>query len=167
MVHLCFPLADGSGGWNPKGCNVQNSTDNETVCGCNHLTSFAILLVRRGYFCFHCSSNPNFKHYSTLLLFVPLLFLTGPLQRASNQSSPGHHPYLHHLYWLWNLRHLPVYHPPHLLGLWVSINGPQDKVSPKFKHLASGHVTMKLQCFYKTPLWFKVPWILVSTIMAI
>ncbi|KAK1882339.1 Adhesion G-protein coupled receptor G2 [Dissostichus eleginoides] len=27
-----------------EGCSVRKSTDNETVCGCNHLTSFAILL---------------------------------------------------------------------------------------------------------------------------
>ncbi|XP_029376060.1 adhesion G-protein coupled receptor G2-like isoform X2 [Echeneis naucrates] len=39
-----FTLNNQSGGWNPNGCSVQNSTDNETVCGCNHLTSFAILL---------------------------------------------------------------------------------------------------------------------------
>ncbi|KAL7389918.1 hypothetical protein ABVT39_011840 [Epinephelus coioides] len=39
-----FTLNDGSGGWNPRGCSVRNSTDNETICGCNHLTSFAILL---------------------------------------------------------------------------------------------------------------------------
>ncbi|XP_054482334.1 adhesion G-protein coupled receptor G2-like [Anoplopoma fimbria] len=39
-----FTLNNESGGWNPKGCHVRNSTDNETVCGCNHLTSFAILL---------------------------------------------------------------------------------------------------------------------------
>ncbi|KAF1378616.1 hypothetical protein PFLUV_G00192390 [Perca fluviatilis] len=39
-----FTLNDGSGGWNPTGCFVQNSTDSETICGCNHLTSFAILL---------------------------------------------------------------------------------------------------------------------------
>lgn len=47
MFHLCFLPSDGSGGWNPRGCYVRNSTDNETICGCNHLTSFAILLVRR------------------------------------------------------------------------------------------------------------------------
>uniref|UniRef100_A0A3Q3EET0 Uncharacterized protein n=1 Tax=Labrus bergylta TaxID=56723 RepID=A0A3Q3EET0_9LABR len=35
----------GSGGWNQDGCSVLKSTDNETVCGCNHLTSFAILLI--------------------------------------------------------------------------------------------------------------------------
>uniref|UniRef100_A0A3P8U723 G-protein coupled receptors family 2 profile 2 domain-containing protein n=1 Tax=Amphiprion percula TaxID=161767 RepID=A0A3P8U723_AMPPE len=35
----------GAGGWNSSGCSVQNSTENETVCGCDHLTSFAILLI--------------------------------------------------------------------------------------------------------------------------
>ncbi|XP_051257107.1 mucin-3A isoform X2 [Dicentrarchus labrax] len=39
-----FTFNDGSGGWNSNGCSVRNSTDNETICGCNHLTSFAILL---------------------------------------------------------------------------------------------------------------------------
>ncbi|KAM6911594.1 adhesion G-protein coupled receptor G2-like [Lycodopsis pacificus] len=39
-----FTLNDESGGWNQRGCSVRSSTDNETVCGCNHLTSFAILL---------------------------------------------------------------------------------------------------------------------------
>ncbi|TMS14356.1 Gamma-aminobutyric acid receptor subunit rho-3 [Larimichthys crocea] len=42
-----FTLNDGSGGWNSRGCFVRNSTDNETICACNHLTSFAILLVKR------------------------------------------------------------------------------------------------------------------------
>uniref|UniRef100_A0A8C6SX72 Si:dkey-259j3.5 n=1 Tax=Neogobius melanostomus TaxID=47308 RepID=A0A8C6SX72_9GOBI len=48
---------NGSGGWNPKGCHVQNITDNETICGCNHLTSFGILLV---------SSTT----YTTILTFI-------------------------------------------------------------------------------------------------
>uniref|UniRef100_A0A3Q2V066 Adhesion G-protein coupled receptor G2 n=1 Tax=Haplochromis burtoni TaxID=8153 RepID=A0A3Q2V066_HAPBU len=39
-----FALNGGSGGWSSNGCSVQNSTDSETICGCNHLTSFAILL---------------------------------------------------------------------------------------------------------------------------
>ncbi|XP_015233780.1 PREDICTED: adhesion G-protein coupled receptor G2-like [Cyprinodon variegatus] len=39
-----FAFNDGLGGWNSDGCFVQKSTDNETVCGCSHLTSFAILL---------------------------------------------------------------------------------------------------------------------------
>uniref|UniRef100_A0AAR2KN49 Adhesion G protein-coupled receptor G2a n=1 Tax=Pygocentrus nattereri TaxID=42514 RepID=A0AAR2KN49_PYGNA len=35
----------GSGGWNNTGCAVLNtSTENETVCSCNHLTSFAVLM---------------------------------------------------------------------------------------------------------------------------
>ncbi|XP_062414185.1 adhesion G-protein coupled receptor G2-like [Pungitius pungitius] len=40
-----FTLNNGSGGWNPSGCVLQNGSDNvTTVCGCNHLTGFAILL---------------------------------------------------------------------------------------------------------------------------
>ncbi|XP_061595565.1 adhesion G-protein coupled receptor G2 isoform X2 [Cololabis saira] len=39
-----FTSNNGSGGWNSNGCTVLNSTDNETVCSCNHLTSFGILL---------------------------------------------------------------------------------------------------------------------------
>ncbi|CAG5874195.1 unnamed protein product [Menidia menidia] len=44
-VYWDFELNSGSGGWNSDGCSVQNSTDDETICGCNHLTSFAILLA--------------------------------------------------------------------------------------------------------------------------
>ncbi|XP_047462140.1 adhesion G-protein coupled receptor G2 isoform X2 [Mugil cephalus] len=39
-----FTFNNGSGGWNSNGCFVQNSTDDETICACNHLTSFAVLL---------------------------------------------------------------------------------------------------------------------------
>ncbi|CAB1421267.1 unnamed protein product [Pleuronectes platessa] len=39
-----FAMNNGSGGWNENGCSVLNSTDDMTTCGCNHLTSFAILL---------------------------------------------------------------------------------------------------------------------------
>ncbi|KAL6462711.1 hypothetical protein MHYP_G00291330 [Metynnis hypsauchen] len=40
-----FEKNHGSGGWNNTGCVVMNtSTENETVCGCNHLTSFALLM---------------------------------------------------------------------------------------------------------------------------
>uniref|UniRef100_A0A671QRS7 Adhesion G protein-coupled receptor G2a n=1 Tax=Sinocyclocheilus anshuiensis TaxID=1608454 RepID=A0A671QRS7_9TELE len=44
----------GLGGWNRNGCYVKNSTENETICSCNHLTSFAVLLVSMpvcGIFC--------------------------------------------------------------------------------------------------------------------
>ncbi|KAL6473302.1 hypothetical protein MHYP_G00194900 [Metynnis hypsauchen] len=37
-------LNNGSGGWSSDGCTVLSSTANETVCSCNHLTSFALLL---------------------------------------------------------------------------------------------------------------------------
>ncbi|XP_067291154.1 adhesion G-protein coupled receptor G2 [Pseudorasbora parva] len=40
-----FDQNGGSGGWNANGCYVKNSsTENETICSCNHLTSFAVLL---------------------------------------------------------------------------------------------------------------------------
>ncbi|KAL7847434.1 hypothetical protein AOLI_G00221520 [Acnodon oligacanthus] len=39
-----FGLNGGSGGWSSRGCTVLNSTVNETLCGCNHLTSFGVLL---------------------------------------------------------------------------------------------------------------------------
>ncbi|KAJ8279314.1 hypothetical protein COCON_G00063800 [Conger conger] len=37
-------LNEGSGGWSSDGCTVQNTTEEETTCSCNHLTSFAVLL---------------------------------------------------------------------------------------------------------------------------
>ncbi|XP_054899561.1 adhesion G-protein coupled receptor G2 [Poeciliopsis prolifica] len=39
-----FEFNKGLGGWNSDGCFVKETNDNETVCACNHLTSFAILL---------------------------------------------------------------------------------------------------------------------------
>ncbi|KAM3860373.1 adhesion G-protein coupled receptor G2 [Diretmus argenteus] len=44
-----FTLNGGGGGWNTTGCFVINTTQENTTCSCNHLTSFAILLdVSRG-----------------------------------------------------------------------------------------------------------------------
>ncbi|CAJ0961909.1 unnamed protein product [Ranitomeya imitator] len=39
-----FNKNNGIGGWSSYGCIVANTTQSETVCKCNHLTSFAILL---------------------------------------------------------------------------------------------------------------------------
>ncbi|KPP70466.1 hypothetical protein Z043_110704 [Scleropages formosus] len=39
-----FSRNGGQGGWNSAGCFIQNSTDEETICSCNHLTSFGVLL---------------------------------------------------------------------------------------------------------------------------
>ncbi|XP_031408070.1 adhesion G-protein coupled receptor G6, partial [Meleagris gallopavo] len=39
----------GNGGWNPTGCEVQaDSNENETVCLCNHLTHFGVLMDLQG-----------------------------------------------------------------------------------------------------------------------
>uniref|UniRef100_A0A7M4ECC1 Adhesion G-protein coupled receptor G2 n=1 Tax=Crocodylus porosus TaxID=8502 RepID=A0A7M4ECC1_CROPO len=39
-----FNKNSGQGGWSSEGCTVKERTPNETVCSCNHLTSFAVLL---------------------------------------------------------------------------------------------------------------------------
>ncbi|KAM9337150.1 adhesion G-protein coupled receptor G2 [Symphorus nematophorus] len=39
-----FTLNGGGGGWSSTGCFLVNNTAEETICSCNHLTSFAILL---------------------------------------------------------------------------------------------------------------------------
>lgn len=42
----CFISTGGNGGWNPEGCKVDaESNENETVCLCNHLTHFGVLMV--------------------------------------------------------------------------------------------------------------------------
>lgn len=39
-----FNLSGGAGSWSSEGCTVLNHTETETICGCNHLTSFGVLL---------------------------------------------------------------------------------------------------------------------------
>ncbi|XP_078513773.1 adhesion G-protein coupled receptor G2-like [Lissotriton helveticus] len=39
-----FNRNNGTGGWSSEGCAVAGSKGNETVCKCNHLTSFGVLL---------------------------------------------------------------------------------------------------------------------------
>ncbi|XP_053501214.1 adhesion G-protein coupled receptor G2 isoform X2 [Ictalurus furcatus] len=43
-----FNLSGGAGGWSSEGCTVLNHTETETICGCNHLTSFGVLLDLSG-----------------------------------------------------------------------------------------------------------------------
>lgn len=122
-VRVEFLPTDRSGGWNSDGCFMMNSTANETLCSCNHLTSFAILLV--GVQSFPCSflflgkfapTRPK-KKKKPLILFCTAH--AGHLQTAHHQPRAGHHPHLHHLHRLWSLCHFPVHHPPHLLVLRV------------------------------------------------
>ena len=54
-----FPQ-DGTGGWNSKGCRVSPmSNRNKTICLCDHLTHFGILMVRLVKSC-KCNSE-SFK----------------------------------------------------------------------------------------------------------
>ncbi|KAL7983726.1 hypothetical protein Chor_000602 [Crotalus horridus] len=51
---------DGQGSWNSEGCVVKERTMNETICSCNHLTSFGILL--------DLSRNPTISPVQVLIL---------------------------------------------------------------------------------------------------
>lgn len=42
---LWFCCLGGGGGWSSAGCSLVKATQEDTTCSCNHLTSFAILLV--------------------------------------------------------------------------------------------------------------------------
>uniref|UniRef100_F7AUR6 Adhesion G protein-coupled receptor G4 n=1 Tax=Ornithorhynchus anatinus TaxID=9258 RepID=F7AUR6_ORNAN len=43
-VHWDFEKNNGLGGWNPLGCEVNETNVNYTICQCNHLTHFGVLL---------------------------------------------------------------------------------------------------------------------------
>uniref|UniRef100_A0A8C6XXG5 Adhesion G protein-coupled receptor G2 n=1 Tax=Naja naja TaxID=35670 RepID=A0A8C6XXG5_NAJNA len=55
FIYLC-----GQGSWNSEGCVLKERTMNETVCSCNHLTSFGILL--------DLSRNPTISPVQVLIL---------------------------------------------------------------------------------------------------
>ncbi|XP_039376283.1 adhesion G-protein coupled receptor G2 isoform X1 [Mauremys reevesii] len=55
-----FNENDGKGGWSYEGCMVKERRENETVCTCNHLTSFGVLL--------DLSRNPTLPPIQTLVL---------------------------------------------------------------------------------------------------
>ncbi|XP_055500924.1 adhesion G-protein coupled receptor G2-like isoform X4 [Leucoraja erinacea] len=40
-----FSKNNGSGGWNSDGCTTESSSSNQTICECDHLTHFGILLA--------------------------------------------------------------------------------------------------------------------------
>ena len=46
MLLFMFTHTDGYGDWSNQGCNETVINSTVVTCDCNHLTSFAILLVR-------------------------------------------------------------------------------------------------------------------------
>ncbi|XP_066555111.1 adhesion G-protein coupled receptor G4 isoform X2 [Amia ocellicauda] len=56
----------GKGGWNEKGCTVANWTAEETICSCNHLTSFGVLLNLQE----QVESDPNNVLILTFISFI-------------------------------------------------------------------------------------------------
>lgn len=45
--HTCvfWDSSDEGGTWSPRGCSVVKSNPEYTVCSCNHLSSFAVLMA--------------------------------------------------------------------------------------------------------------------------
>ncbi|XP_034718260.1 adhesion G-protein coupled receptor G2 [Etheostoma cragini] len=76
-----FSRNGGGGGWSSAGCFVVNSTQEDTTCSCNHLTSFAILLdlSREGIIDHHQAQILTFITYigcGISAIFLALTLLT-------------------------------------------------------------------------------------------
>ena len=42
-----FSLRDGIGDWDEAGCELESAGSDGITCYCNHLTNFAVLVVRK------------------------------------------------------------------------------------------------------------------------
>ncbi|XP_072515682.1 adhesion G-protein coupled receptor G2 [Salminus brasiliensis] len=67
---------NGFGGWSVDGCTVLNSTEKETVCSCNHLTNFGILLVRESSFCISHAQSKILDTFTYIGCGLSSIFLT-------------------------------------------------------------------------------------------
>ncbi|KAM6315316.1 adhesion G-protein coupled receptor G2 [Podargus strigoides] len=61
-----FSKNGGHGGWSYEGCIVKESRVNETVCSCNHLTSFAVLMNLYG----NTPLNPTQELVLTFISYI-------------------------------------------------------------------------------------------------
>ncbi|XP_014815833.1 PREDICTED: adhesion G-protein coupled receptor G2 isoform X2 [Calidris pugnax] len=61
-----FNKNGGHGGWSHEGCIVKESRVNETVCSCNHLTSFAVLMNLYG----NTALNPTQELVLTFISYI-------------------------------------------------------------------------------------------------
>ncbi|NWW90502.1 AGRG2 protein, partial [Rhynochetos jubatus] len=61
-----FSKNGGHGGWSHEGCTVKESRVNETVCSCNHLTSFAVLMNLYG----NTPLNPTQELVLTFISYI-------------------------------------------------------------------------------------------------
>ena len=52
-----FNLNDGAGDWSPEGCRNESVADGVVRCLCDHLTSFAVIVVRILPFCYFSKLN--------------------------------------------------------------------------------------------------------------
>ncbi|CAF94956.1 unnamed protein product, partial [Tetraodon nigroviridis] len=66
-----FSMSGGAGGWNGSGCRVSaESTSSRTVCLCDHLTHFGILLVRPTSTACPRTSTPQNNQILTFITYV-------------------------------------------------------------------------------------------------
>ncbi|NXT55059.1 AGRG2 protein, partial [Pluvianellus socialis] len=66
FITKLFSLTGGHGGWSYEGCIVKESRVNETVCSCNHLTSFAVLMNLYG----NTPLNPTQELVLTFISYI-------------------------------------------------------------------------------------------------
>ncbi|KAK7907302.1 hypothetical protein WMY93_015914 [Mugilogobius chulae] len=63
-----FTMKDGTGGWNREGCHVsKESSSNKTVCLCNHLTHFGILMDISGSSAYITEQNTKILTFITYI----------------------------------------------------------------------------------------------------
>ncbi len=76
-VYWDFNLEEGRGDWSNEGCNLAvNITTNRTICYCDHLTSFAVIMVSQTAGCILEWERRGKYLFYVVCLFVCLLGVT-------------------------------------------------------------------------------------------
>ena len=79
----CILCVDGFGAWDSRNCRVLRETAEEVDCGCDHLTHFAILLVRTS------SQGRHIYTYTILQAFPDYMYAYIPCECSLLGSMPN------------------------------------------------------------------------------
>lgn len=73
LNHICvfWDSSKEGGSWSPRGCTVEDSSTNRTICSCNHLSSFAVLM---SLYEMEVRAEPWPHSWDAAVCFVLLLF---------------------------------------------------------------------------------------------
>lgn len=73
LNHTCvfWDSSKEGGSWSPRGCTVERSSTNRTLCSCNHLSSFAVLM---SLYEMEVRAEPWPHSWDAAVCFVLLLF---------------------------------------------------------------------------------------------